>query len=205
MLKLITTTALTIALTATSASGQDTRAEELARAQAEKAGRLTPNLATGTEKTLAWLEGYFTDPSTVYLTFGGLYPSAGFAPGVAFRHAVGQARFNVGGAYSIRAYKTAYASLGFPELFNDKLDIQTHVKWTDATQVPFYGIGNETTRGNRVHYGLRGVDAGGSIALKPTRWFSIGAGLALHQIEDRGGEGTRPSIETIAGSGVPGL
>ncbi len=205
MFQLMTTVALTIALTASSALAQDTRAEEIARAQAEKAGRLTPNVATGTEKTLAWLEGHFTDPTTVYLTFGGLYPSAGFAPGVAFRHAVGHARFNAGGAYSIRAYKTAYASLGFPELFNDKLDIQTHVKWTDATQVPFYGIGDQTSKDNRVNYGLRGLDAGGSVALKPTRWFSIGASLALHQIEDRGGEGTRPSIETIAGSGVPGL
>lgn len=155
MLKFITATALTVALTATSASGQDTRAEELVRAQAEKAGRLTPNVSTATEKTLAWLEGHFTDPSTVYLTFGGLYPSSGFAPGVAFRHAFGHARFTGGGAYSVRAYKTAYASLGFPELLNDTLDIQTHVKWSDATQVPFYGIGNETSRDGRVNYGLR--------------------------------------------------
>jgi hypothetical protein len=205
MFKLITTTALTIALTATSAFSQDTRTEELARAQAEKAGRLTPNVATGTEKTLAWLEGHFTDPSTVYLTFGGLYPSAGFAPGAALRYAFGQARLNAGGAYSFRAYKSAYASLDFPELFNDKLEIDTDVRWTDATQVPFYGVGNDTSKDDRVNYGLKGFDIGGSVALKPTRWFSIGAGLALHHIEDRGGAGSQPSIDTIAGSGVPGL
>ncbi|MDQ3149321.1 MAG: hypothetical protein M3Q38_05290 [Chloroflexota bacterium] len=103
MFKLLTTVALTIALAASTALAQDTRAEEIVRAQAEKAGRLTPNVATGTEKTLAWLEGHFTDPTTVYLTFGGLYPSAGFAPGIAFRHAVGHARFNAGASTRSRS------------------------------------------------------------------------------------------------------
>lgn len=94
MLKLVATTTLTIALAATSAFAQTTRVEEITRAQAEKATRLQPNVATGTEKTLEWLEGHFTDPNTVYLTFGGLYPSAGFAPGLAIRRAFGHARFS---------------------------------------------------------------------------------------------------------------
>ena len=205
MFKLITTSALTIALTATSAFSQDSRTDEIARAQAEKAGRLRPNVATGTEKGLAWLEGHFTDPSTVYTTFGGLYPSSGFAPGLAMRQSFGPARLNAGGAYSVRAYKSLYATLGFPELLNEKLDIQTHVRWIDATQVPFYGIGNDTTKDDRVNYGLKGLDSGGSIALKPVRWFSIGGGLSYLQIEDRGGEGSDPSIDTIPSSGVPGL
>jgi hypothetical protein len=205
MLKLITTTALTLALTATSAFSQDSRSDEIARAQAEKAGRLRPNVATGTERTLAWLEGHFTDPSTVHTTFGGLYPSSGFAPGIAARIAFGPARFTAGAAYSIRAYKSLYATLGFPELLNEKLDLQTHVRWIDATQVPFYGLGNETTKDDRVNYGLRGLDSGGSIALKPTRWFRVGTGVSFLEMEDRGGKGTRPSIETIAATGVPGL
>ena len=205
MFKVIATSALTLALTATPAFSQDSRSDEIARAQAEKAGRLTPNVATGAEKTLEWLEGHFTDPSTVHMTFGGLYPSSGFAPGVALRQAFGPARMTAGAAYSIRAYKTAYATLGFPELLGEKLDVQTHVKWIDATQVPFYGIGNETTKDDRVNYGLKGLDAGGSAAIKPVRWFAVGAGLSFNQMEDRGGAGTQPSIETIAGSGIPAL
>ncbi len=134
MWKLIATAALTIALTASSALAQDTRAEEIARAQAEKAGRLRPNVATGAEKALDRIEAHYTHPGTIYTTFGGLYPSSGFAPGLAVRQAVGPARFTAGGAYSVRAYKAAYATLGFPELLNDKLDIQTHVRWVDATR-----------------------------------------------------------------------
>jgi len=205
MFKSIATSALTLALTATPAFSQDSRSDEIARAQADKAQQLKPNVATGTEKTLAWLEGHFTDPSTVHTTFGGLYPSSGFAPGLAMRQAFGPARLNAGAAYSVRAYKSVYATLAFPALLDEKLDVQTHVRWIDATQVPFYGIGNETTKDDRVNYGLKGLDSGGSVALKPTRWFAIGGGLSFLQIEDRGGEGSDPSIDTIVDTGVPGI
>lgn len=186
---------LTVLLAVTPVFGQETRTEEITRQQAEKAQRLQPNLPTRTEQFLHWIEGHITDPNTVYLTFGGLYPSAGLAPGVAVRRAFGHARLNAGVGYSLRQYKLAHVTLGFPELARDTLDITTHVRWTDATQVPFYGIGNDSRRGDRVNYGLRSLEAGGIAAFTPVKWFSIGAGLTLRQMEDRAGEGTRPSIE----------
>lgn len=201
--KSISITSLALLLTSSTVFGQDTRAEEIARLQAEKAQRLIPNVPTGTEKALDWLEGHFTDPNTVYLTFGGLYPSGGFAPGVAVRRAFGQARFNTGVAYSLRAYKLAHVSLGFPELAGDKLEIDTHARWTDATQVPFYGVGNASVKDDRVNYGLRALEIGGSAAFKPVRWYRLGGGLALRRFEDRAGAGTRPSIES--GPPAPGL
>jgi hypothetical protein len=186
------------------AAAQESRADEIARMQAEKSKQLKPNTASGMEKTLDWLEGYFTDPNTVYLTFGGLYPSGGFAPGVAVRRAFGHARLNFGGAYSMRNYKLAHASLNFPELAGDKLEIGTRVRWTDATQVPFYGVGNESVKDDRVSYGLRALEAGATLAIKPVRWFRIGGGFAARRIEDREGVGKHPSIETFPIS-PPGL
>ena len=199
------TTLLALALASAPAFGQDSRAEEIAQQQAAKAQRLEPNLPTGMEKTLEWLEGHFTDPDTAYLTFGGLYPSGGFAPGVALRRSFGHARFNTGVAYSLRNYKLVHASLGFPELAGNRLEVDTHVRLDDATQVPFYGLGNDSVKENRVNYGLRSLEAGGRVAFKPVRWFRIGGGLALRKIEDRAGVGTHPSIETFAGSPAPGL
>lgn len=196
--------ALLVALClATPAFAQDTRAGEITRLQADKAQRLTPNEPTATEKALAWLEGHYTNPSTVYLTFGSLYASAGFAPGVAVRRAVGHARFNAGVAYSVRQAKLAQASLVFPELAGDKLEVETHARWIDVTQVPFYGVGNEASK-DRANYGLRELNAGGTAAFTPTEWFRIGAGLALRHLEDRPGVGTHPSIETRF-NGAPGL
>jgi hypothetical protein len=180
------------------AAAQDSRAAELAAQQAEKAKKLRPNTPSGMERALDRFEERFNDPNTVYVTFGGLYPSAGFGPGLAARRAIGHARINVGGAYSLRAYKLAEASVNFPELANEKLEIESRVRWTDATQVPFYGVGNESSKDDRVNYGLRSLDAGASLAFKPVRWYRIGAGIALRRLEDREGAGTRPSIETRA-------
>lgn len=184
-------------LMAIPAAAQSTRAAEIAAQQADKSKRLTPNSASGAEKALDWFEGHFNDPNTIYLTFGGVYPSGGFAPGLAARRAFGHARLNVGAAYSVRGYKAAQASLNFPELAANKLEIDTRVRWVDATQVPFYGQGNDSSKDDRVNYGLRSLEAGASLALKPVAWYRIGAGLARLQMEDRAGVGRFPSIGTV--------
>jgi hypothetical protein len=179
----------------TPARAQDSRAGEIAARQAEKSKQLRPNETGGAERALEWFEEHFTDPNTVYMTFGGIYPSAGFAPGIAYRRAMGHARFNIGGAWSLKNYKLAHTSLRFPELANNKLELEGHARWMDATQVPYYGIGGETIRDDRVNYGLRSSEFGGSVTLKPVRWFRIGGGIDARQIEDREGVGTTPSIE----------
>jgi hypothetical protein len=185
-----------LGLVVSPASGQQSRADEIAQQQAEKSKQLRPNTANGTERALDWFEHHFTDPNTAYLTFGGIYPSGGFAPGVAVRRAFGHARLNVGGAFSVRSYKLAHASLNFPELAGNKLEVRTRARWVDATQVPFYGLGNESIKDDRVNYGLRSLELGGNVTFKPVPWYRIGAGIASKHFENREGAGRRPSIET---------
>jgi hypothetical protein len=184
-------------LVAPPASGQQSRDDEIARQQAEKSKNLAPNTASFGERALDWFEDHFTDPNTAYLTFGGIYPTGGFAPGVAVRRAIGHARINFGGAFSVRSYKLAHASLRFPELAGNKLDLEARARWMDATQVPFYGLGNDSIKDDRVNYGLRSLDLGGSITLKPVSWYRIGAGILSRQLETREGVGRHPSIETL--------
>jgi hypothetical protein len=184
-------------LLAIPAEAQDSRAAELAAQQADKATKLRPNTESGAEKALEWFEAHITDPSTLYLRFGNVYPSAGFASGVAYRHAVGHARLNVGGAYSVRGYKLGEASLRLPELAGDKLEIDTRVRWFDATQVPFYGVGGNSRKEARVNYGLEQFEAGAMVALKPVPWYRIEGGIARRVVEDRSGTGTSPSIEVL--------
>jgi hypothetical protein len=184
-------------LAASPAAGQQSRADEIAQRQAEKSTQLAPNTPTRTERALDWFEDHFTDPNTAYLTFGGIYPSGGFAPGVAVRRAFGHARLNVGGGYSVRGYKLAHASLNFPELAGNKVEVETRARWVDATQVPFYGLGGDSIKDDRVNYGLRSLDLAGSATLKPVSWYRIGGGIASRRLEDRDGLGRRPSIETL--------
>ena len=187
----------TLGLLAAPAFGQQSRADEIAQQQAEKDARLRPNTTTTVERAIDWFEDHFTDPTTLYLTFGDVYPTSGLAPGVAVRAALGRARLTVGGAHSLRSYKLAHASLDFPELAGDKLDVGTRLRWVDATQVPFYGLGNDSIRDARVNYGLRSLEAGASVAFKPVPWYRVGAGIAWRRLEDREGAGRRPSIETL--------
>jgi hypothetical protein len=181
---------------ASPAAGGQSRAEEIARQQAEKSKNVVPNVSNAGERALDWFEDHFTDPNTAYLTFGGIYPSGGFAPGVAVRQAFGHARFNAGAAFSVRSYKLAHVSLDFPDLAGDRIELQTRARWVDATQVPFYGIGNDSLKDDRVNYGLRFVNVGASLAIRPVSWYRIGGGIAWNPIEDREGVGTKPSIET---------
>jgi Omp85 superfamily domain len=195
-----------LGLVATPSFAQQSRADEIAQQQTEKSKQLRPNTATGMEKALDWFEDHFTDPNTAYLTFGGIYPSGGFAPGVAIRRAFGHARLNFGGAFSVRSYKLAHASLNFPELADDKLEVETRARWIDATQVPFYGLGNGSIKDDRVNYGLRSLELGGRATFKPVSWYRIGAGAASRRLENREGVGRRPSIETRHSSlTAPGL
>lgn len=189
-----------------SARAQQSRAEELAAEQAAKSTRLTPNVPTRAERTLEWFEDYFSNPNTVYLTFGGIYPSGGFAPGIAWRRAVGHARLNLGGAWSLRNYKLGHASVRFPELAGERIAVDTHVRWVDATQVPFYGLGNVSQPEDRGNYGLRSTNIGGSVAYKPVRWFTATGGVAARLQRTREGLGARPSIERLhSPPAAPGL
>jgi len=195
-----------VGLVATPSFAQQSRADEIAQEQSEKSKQLRPNTASGMERALVWFEDHFTDPNTAYLTFGGIYPSGGFAPGVAVRRAFGHARLNVGGALSVRSYKLAHASLSFPELADDKIDLETRARWIDATQVPFYGLGNDSIKDDRVNYGLRSLELGGRATFKPVPWYRIGAGVTSRHLENRQGLGRRPSIETSHLSlSAPGL
>ena len=66
----------------------------------------------------------------------------------------------------------------------------------DATQVPFYGLGNDSEKDDRVNYGLRSTELSGRATFRPVSWYGIGAGVAARRLDDRAGAGTRPSIET---------
>jgi Omp85 superfamily domain len=207
MSKVITAAfAALVLLSASSVAAQQSRAGQIAAEQAEKSKRLTPNLPGRGERLLEFFEDYFTDPNMVFVTFGGIYPSGGFAPGIAWRRAAGHARYTIGGAYSVRNYKLVHGSVRFPELADNKVEVDLRGRWVDATQVPYYGLGSETIKDDRVNYGLRMTHVGGTVTYKPAWGFSIGGGSAFRMQEDREGAGTRPSIEEVHSSlSAPGL
>ena len=201
-LLVITTTFVTCL--ATPAIAQQSRTEERARLQDEKP--LAPSIRSGGERVFDWLETYVTDPSHWYVTLGNLMPSSGLAPGAGYRGVLGDvARFNVRGAWSIRNYTLAEGVIEVP-LADERFAIAGIARWRDGSQLPFYGVSDESLKDQRASYALQTVHFGGTATLRPSRWFSVGAGAEALLLENSIGKGRYPSIETVFdASAAPGL
>ena len=176
------------------AIAQESRVDELARQRDEKV--LTPNVAGEAERFFDWVERYVTSPNQWYVTFGNLMPSSGLAPGVGYRRVLGDvARFNLRGAWSVRSYTLAEAVVEAP-LADERIVLSGRARWRDGNQLPYYGVGDGSSKDQRTGYAMQIVDAGGSATFWPSRWFSIGAGASALLIETSVGKGRFPSIET---------
>ena len=189
---------------ASPAIAQESRVDELTRQRDEKV--LTPNVPGEAERFFDWVEQYVTSPNQWYVTFGNLMPSSGLAPGAGYRRVLGDvARINVRGAWSVRSYTLAEAVVDAP-FANERIVLSGRARWRDGNQLPYYGLGDGSSKEQRTSYALQIVDAGGSATVWPSRWFSIGAGASAMQIETSVGEGRFPSIEAVFDpSTAPGL
>ena len=124
-------------------------------------------------------------------------PSSGYGPGAGYRGVLGDvARFNVGGAWSIKNYTLAEGAIAIP-FADERFDIGAFARWRDGTQFPFYGLGDDSLKAQRTSYALQAVDLGGRATFRPSRWFSIGAGAAAMLVENSDGTGRFSSIETV--------
>src|SRR5688572_4486799 len=180
---------------ATPAMAQQSRTEERAQQQEQKP--LAPNITSGGERFFVWLEEYVTAPTQWYVTLGNLMPSSGLAPGAGYRGVLGDvARFNVRGAWSIRNYTLAEGVVEFP-FADERFTVAGFARWRDGSQLPFYGLSDESLKDQRASYALQTVDFGGTATVRPSPWFSIGAGADALLLENGGGKGRYRSIETV--------
>src|SRR6185436_2578878 len=79
--------------------------------------------------------------------------------------------------------------------------------WREATQVGFYGIGTDTSIDNRTNYSFQQPYGAASLTFWPTRrLLMLRGGLELSEWEQRPGEGSAPSVETVyTPATLPGL
>jgi hypothetical protein len=190
------------------AAAQDTRAGEIAQKQAEKAAKVEPYKPTAIEKFMQRLEeSYVSPPSGFYPTFGSIYPGGGLALGAGFRQFFArEAVFNVEGLYSIKNYKKVEVGTRVPWNRSGRVFFGVRGGWLDATQVGFYGIGPDTSRGDRANFRLQERYGKGTLALKPTGWTRLEGEVGYESYTNEGGAGRAPSIETIfSGATAPAL
>ena len=106
-LLLVAATWLVVAGFAVPADAQETREEEIAKKQAEKAKTAAPYVPNKFEAVMGRIESAFASPpSGFYPAFGSVYPGGGFTLGVGYRQFYAARRSGTSfGLYSIKNYK----------------------------------------------------------------------------------------------------
>ena len=96
-----------ISLYSVRVQAQETRSEEIAAKQKEKAQKLEPYQPSRFERVMARLEENLASPPNGFFpAFGSVYPGGGFTPGVGYRRFYGRhSVWDIVGLYSIKNYK----------------------------------------------------------------------------------------------------
>jgi hypothetical protein len=140
--------------------------------------------------------------------FENAYAGGGFTLGVG--HATYVSGYNyidIRGSYTISGYKRAEAEFVAPRLFNRRGHLSAIGGWREATQVGFYGFGNNTSQDDRTNYLFRQPYANALLTLFPTRKvLMLRGGAEFTTWSQEPGEGTFPSVETkYTPATLPGL
>lgn len=190
----------------TPALGQETRDGQLAAAQAEKAKNVHPYVPTLGERRIVAFEKSLANPPTVYPYLGGVFPGGKFAAGPGYRKRfAGTGRVDAHGAWSIKNFKLAEASLRLPEYADGRLRIDFRANWTDAPKVNFFGVGNASRLDGRTGFLYRSTTADVSARIRPASFFTVGGGLSYLDF-DTGPTTRGASIEErFTSADTPGL
>jgi outer membrane protein assembly factor BamA len=194
----ISCAAVAAILLAAPAAAQERRADVLAAEQARKAADPPPHTPAPGERLVKAIENaLYGTPDGFYPYLETVYSGGGFTGGAGYRRYVGDATYwDVKGLYSVKDYKLVELSTASLDLMNGRLALGARLGWRDASQVGYYGLGMESTRGERANFGFEQTWAGGEAAFLPTWWLRADATLAYEAYSETAGAGRHPSIET---------
>lgn len=178
-----------------------TRAEEIARRQDEKARTAKPDEPNGAERFFEEFEagGWFLGaPRDWYVMFGSVYPSGGFTPGGGYRHHIGyDSHVDASALYSIKNYKKVQVAGYTPNHAGDRLDLSGSISWIDATQVPFFGLGEDSDPDNRTSFRVMRAQVEGAATLHLVDWLRLRLDGGVDDYRQEPGQGPYPSIEEV--------
>lgn len=177
---------------------QETRTEEIAVKQKEKAAAAKPYEPTRFEKIMTRLEESFSSPPNgFYPAFGSVYPGGGLSLGVGYRRFYAQdAVWDVHGLYSLKSYKLLEVGTRAPWHGGGRYTYGVKGGWLDAPQVAYYGIGMDGGAG-RGNFHLSQGYAEFAAGMRPTPWTRLQAEVGYDDFDTREGRGRAPSIETL--------
>lgn len=172
------------------------RAEALAREQAERSRTLKPYQPTSFEKAVNVAQDFVLTPPVVYPWFGSIYPGGLFALGAGTRKPYGDTgMFDAHAGWSFRNYTGAEATLHLPELAKRHLQFDVRGSYINAPSVHFHGLGMDSQE-SATNFKYQPTMVGGTATVVPVDWFKVGGGIDYLDITTSGAKkGT--SIEQV--------
>ena len=187
----------------------ETRQSTIENTAAEKAQSLQPYEVTTAEKVIARIEKRFTNQTIKWHPYlESAYRGGGFAAGLGYMfHTSAYSTLDVRGSYSVNSYKLGEAEFISPRLFDRRGELTVHGGWRDATEVAFYGVGMNTSSGDRANYGFEQPFGSALLTIRPTRrLFLVRGGFEAARWDLKSGKGTAPSVdEVFTPESLPGL
>jgi hypothetical protein len=174
------------------------RMDSIALLQAEKAKVTSPPEPDRAEALIRRLEKIFlVDPSGFFPYFDSVYQGGGLTLGAGYRQFYGDNSFwEVKGLYSFLNYKLVEGGTVSRDHLGGKLNLGARLGWRDATQVAYYGVGQNSEEENRTNFRFQETYAEGRAAYRPIRWLPIRGSVAFENWNTLQGQGSYPSIET---------
>jgi hypothetical protein len=190
---------LIVAAVPVAADAQGTRAAEIADAQQKKAEAPDTYEPSTAERIATNMKRRFLEnPNGFYPWLDSVYSGGGFTLGAGYRRFYGDRTFwDARGLLSVKEYKRAEFATNSVGIGPGRVDLRAVAGWRDATQVAFFGIGNDTRPEAKSNFRLQQVyGAAGLRARGPAR-LVVDFNISYEDYTLEGGTGPSPSIETV--------
>lgn len=178
---------------------QESRTEAIAKQQEEKSKRLQPEVQDRIELFIKKMTegGWFfsATPRGLYPYFDSVYPGGSFTLGAGYRKYVGDYAYaEARGLYSLKNYKRIELRAVSPNHAGGVVDFDAVGGWMDATQIPYYGLGINTSKDAGSNFRLQNTYVRGGLTLKPVQWFHLRATSGYDKYSEKDGTGTTPTV-----------
>ncbi|HEX6863575.1 MAG TPA: hypothetical protein VF414_12200, partial [Thermoanaerobaculia bacterium] len=186
----------------------NSRWESISLLQADKAKTLkAPEPDKGEALVMRAEKLLILDPSGWFPYFDSVYQGGGLTGGLGYRKFYGDNTFwEVKGLYSVLNYKLIEGGTYSRGHFNKKLNLGARLGWRDATQVDFYGVGQDSKEENKTNFRFKETYADGIADFRPRPWLPIKGTLSFENWNTMEGTGSSPSIEEgFTPATAPGL
>jgi hypothetical protein len=196
------------ALVSTTTAAQETRADAIADAQAEKARQLAPYQPSKAERIFADVKRRLLEtPDGAYPWFDSVYSGGGFTLGGGYRQFYGDQTFwTVRGLYSAKNYKLIEVATDSLGLARGRINLYAVGGWRDATQVAYYGLGSDTTIEAQSNFRMQQGYGGVLARTRGPGPVVVDAGFRYEDYTLTSGQGSSPSIEDVYNADTaPGL